>query len=77
MAYAHTETAKQSCEHVSQGPAGFAKGLVARSLEALLTWQQRASERAQLAGLDDHYLKDMGLSRADVEQETSKAFWQA
>ena len=41
----------------------------------LLTWQERARMRAALARLDDHTLKDIGLSRYDVWLECSKPFW--
>lgn len=47
----------------------------ARGLDVLLEWQERASQRGHLASLEDHMLKDVGLSRADVEHETSKPFW--
>jgi uncharacterized protein YjiS (DUF1127 family) len=50
--------------------AGAALGL-------LLTWQQRARERHILAGLDEHMLRDLGLSRADVASEVRKPFWRA
>ncbi len=36
-----------------------------RALQIPLIWQARASERAALASLDDHLLKDIGLTRAD------------
>lgn len=44
-------------------------------LEILLAWHDRAAQRLRLAQLDDFALKDMGLSRADVEHETQKPFW--
>jgi uncharacterized protein YjiS (DUF1127 family) len=40
----------------------------------LLKWQERARERGHLLELSDHILKDLGLSRADVEHEVSKQF---
>jgi uncharacterized protein YjiS (DUF1127 family) len=46
-----------------------------RAFDRLATWQQRAQERHQLRMLDDHMLHDVGLTRADVEQEASKPFW--
>jgi uncharacterized protein YjiS (DUF1127 family) len=47
-----------------------------RSLvERLLRWQSRAQQRRMLLELDDHMLKDIGLTRADVWQETRKPFW--
>ena len=49
----------------------------ASALGRLLVWQERASQRHALAALDDRMLNDVGLSRADVEWETSKPFWRA
>jgi uncharacterized protein YjiS (DUF1127 family) len=48
---------------------------LARALEMIQTWQERARQRRQLQGLGDHMLKDLGLHRADVEAEVSKPFW--
>jgi uncharacterized protein YjiS (DUF1127 family) len=45
--------------------------------ELLLTWIKRTRQRRQLGQLSDHMLKDIGLSRADVEAETAKPFWRA
>lgn len=56
-------------------------GRVNRAFErvagAVLGWQQRAAERRHLAALDDRMLKDMGISRADVNRESTKPFWAA
>lgn len=38
----------------------------------LLNWQRQARERADLAGLPQEILKDVGLTRADVEAELLK-----
>ncbi len=46
-------------------------------LNTAVVWQERASQRAHLAALEDSYLKDMGLSHADVAAETAKPFWRA
>ncbi len=68
---------------VAQG-AGSLGGFVQRlislpvaAIEVFMTWQERASERRHLGQLDDRLLADMGLSRADVERETSIPFWRA
>ena len=45
------------------------------AFDILLLWPQRRRERHQLAGLSDHVLKDIGVTRADVDGETHKAFW--
>lgn len=57
--------------------AGSLARLPVRLVDTFLAWQARASERIHLAALSEHHLKDIGMSRADVESETSKPFWQA
>jgi uncharacterized protein YjiS (DUF1127 family) len=47
-----------------------------RLFDQLLTWHQRVQDRQALNQLDAHMLHDIGLSRADVEHEVSKPFWQ-
>ena len=39
-------------------------------------WMERRRQRRDLSGLTDYMLRDIGLSRADVEGETTKPFWQ-
>jgi uncharacterized protein YjiS (DUF1127 family) len=48
---------------------------LSKFFDVLLLWLQRWRERRQLAGLSDHVLKDIGVTRADVDGETRKAFW--
>ncbi len=57
-------------------PAPGLGTLLVRLIDTLLDWQERARQRHHLSGLDDHLLRDIGLSRADVEHETAKPFWQ-
>ena len=45
------------------------------ALDTVLLWQRRARERASLSGMSDSMLKDVGLTRVDVAQESSKPFW--
>ena len=63
---------------VEKAPEGFV-GKLRRSAAAisdvLVSWQERAASRAHLASLDDYMLRDIGLSRADVEHESSLPFW--
>ena len=54
-----------------------AADLLIRLIDLLLTWQQRASERRSLLEVDERMLRDMGLSRADLDRETRKPFWRA
>ena len=43
--------------------------------ETLHTWHERAVTRRELAGMDEHLLHDIGLSRSDVLREARKPFW--
>lgn len=57
---------------------GFGSALrsIARTLvERLLTWQEAMAERQRLAELDDRQLRDIGLSRADIERELRRPLW--
>ena len=51
------------------------KGMLIRFADCVISWQQRASERHHLKGLDDRLLKDIGITRADVDREVDKPFW--
>ncbi|HME24396.1 MAG TPA: DUF1127 domain-containing protein [Acetobacteraceae bacterium] len=44
-------------------------------LHTVSAWRARARQRYALSMLDDHILKDIGLTRADVDRETLKPFW--
>ncbi|QKE63588.1 DUF1127 domain-containing protein [Aquipseudomonas campi] len=41
----------------------------------VVRWWELAEQRRRLAMLDGHALKDLGLSRADVLQESERPFW--
>ena len=47
-----------------------------RAADLLLSWQERARQRRELETLNDHMLRDIGLSRGDVMAEATKPFWQ-
>ncbi len=49
---------------------------LARFVDILFEWHERARQRCQLLSLDDHLLKDIGISRADAEREAGKPFWE-
>jgi uncharacterized protein YjiS (DUF1127 family) len=57
-----------------------ARAPIADTIQAMLdraiVWWERSRQRHHLADLDDHLLRDIGLSRADVELEYHKPFWQ-
>ncbi|MFN4275737.1 MAG: DUF1127 domain-containing protein [Ferrovibrio sp.] len=48
----------------------------ARALSGLLALQRHWREREQLAELSDATLKDLGLSRADIDAELRRPVWQ-
>lgn len=63
-----------------QARIGFAprrSGLFAALLDRLVEWQERSRSRVLLGRLDDRMLRDMGISRADVDYEVAKPFWRA
>jgi uncharacterized protein YjiS (DUF1127 family) len=51
--------------------------VIQRSLDTLLTWQERERQRRHLMALDTRILSDMGISRADVVAEYSKPCWRS
>ncbi len=40
------------------------------------TWAERQRNRKSLAQMDDRLLRDIGLTRFDIEVETNKYFWE-
>jgi uncharacterized protein YjiS (DUF1127 family) len=55
--------------------AASAGPIVTPLLELFSIWLRRARERRQLHAFDEAMLKDIGLTRADVEFEVHKPFW--
>ena len=53
-----------------------ARASLGRLADLISVWRQRSRQRRQLHGLSEHMLKDLGISRADVDCETSKRSWQ-
>ena len=47
-----------------------------RRLPAMIgEWRRRARSRRELLALDDHMLKDIGITRVDAQYEAAKSFW--
>jgi uncharacterized protein YjiS (DUF1127 family) len=59
----------------SAGPRAPAAMIATLLADRLSTWLRRARERRDLGMLDDYMLKDIGVTRADVEFEAQKHFW--
>ena len=52
-----------------------AVGVIAGGIDTLRLWSVLGRQRRHLASLDDRMLRDIGLTRADVEREYGKPFW--
>jgi uncharacterized protein YjiS (DUF1127 family) len=58
-----------------RGPAAPHR-LLPNLLSRFWGWRERARGRHLLLQLDDRMLRDVGLSRSDVDRECAKHFWQ-
>jgi len=66
-----TENHLQSARHTATD------GVMNMFLRGVAESFRRARQRRDLAILSDHSLRDIGLSRTDVDIEISKPFWRA
>lgn len=48
---------------------------VREASDRLHEWRERRAQRRALLRLDDRMLSDIGISRADAEEEHRKPFW--
>lgn len=62
---------------IDMGRRSARAGLLANLAETFRQWTRRAHARRELASLDDHLLRDVGIDRATAMWETSKPFWRA
>ena len=51
------------------------RGIVAFLLRTLAVWGDRRRQRLDLADLDDHLLRDIGVTRQEARRECAKRFW--
>ena len=70
-----TQIEKRSATFRSVNIDGEPIGYMRRWFMHLQRWRQLRHERRQLWSLSDTTLKDIGLSRADVEREARRPFW--
>ena len=64
-----------SAELALVGPGGVARNWIQNGVVIAFGGWDRARQRHHLLQLDDRLLKDVGLTRADVEREAAKPFW--
>lgn len=66
-------------QDATKGPKSSLWSVLSRwagpTIRTLLRWEDRRLQRRALLYLSDAMLRDIGLSRADVENETAKPFW--
>ena len=48
---------------------------IAAARQCVTIWALRRRQRLRLKGLDDHMLKDVGLSREEADEEARRPFW--
>jgi uncharacterized protein YjiS (DUF1127 family) len=48
---------------------------VAAAFVLIYRWIERARERQALAALNDHELRDIGITRAEAAREAERPFW--
>ncbi|HDS1817997.1 hypothetical protein D3C81_938220 [compost metagenome] len=58
-----------------QQPAFSLNHLWHAALERPVRWWELHRQRRELASLSDATLHDLGLSRADIQQEAERPFW--
>ena len=61
--------------HKSSDHKAAAVPLWKRAIQRVLHWRELARQRRELATMSDEALKDIGLSRADIQQEVERPFW--
>ncbi|MDF9774392.1 DUF1127 domain-containing protein [Pseudomonas baetica] len=62
-------------QHVFHGAEKHSIHVISDLLHKVSRWYELHRERELLASLSDEALKDIGMSRADVENESIKPFW--
>ena len=82
MTTLHRDLQARQCEAATEKTADFFSYLpkqmfaaVARGFETLVVWQRRHDDRVKLAALDEHILKDIGITQQAREAELRKPFW--
>ena len=54
----------------------FLAAVAVRFANAVVRWETTRRTRVHLRTLDDHLLRDIGVTRAEAQAESSRLFWQ-
>lgn len=68
-----TRLAARTRPFVSRSGSGAT--MIRRLFDVALDWRIRSRERRILLELDDRMLRDLGLTRGEVDRESTKPFW--
>lgn len=60
-----------------RGAPSTISALLGDATNLINMWRWRRRERRAIGELDDHMLRDIGLSRLAAEQIAARAFWKA
>jgi uncharacterized protein YjiS (DUF1127 family) len=67
----------QSISRASSDPRTSPRRLFAELVSLITEWHRRARSRRELATLCDRCLRDMRMTRYDIDKEVRKPFWRA
>jgi uncharacterized protein YjiS (DUF1127 family) len=59
-------------------PVGFSSAVqhaLMRAVATVSAWHERARQRRALVALSDPMLRDIGISRAQAQRESTRPFW--
>ena len=73
--YRYNTSDKSSSYFVRPTRPKTGRGLATHLFDQVFTWLDRSRQRRHLSELDDRLLRDIGVSRAEVEHEISLPFW--
>ncbi len=65
-----------NCTHTIASTPAFFPIWIKRLVDLAASWSARRKQHQDLAMLNDEALRDIGLTRRDVEHEIAKPFWQ-
>lgn len=72
-----TSLTQQACAPaVASTDLGSVLRHLGRTVRTTITvWRQRSASRRELRELDEHVLRDVGISRSQADFEGNKPFW--